>query len=189
MAKFNFHFGVRRPQLKGWVVYSVSTAVAISLIVTYGNKLLSSRHGEFFKDAICSVSRAFPEGQWGRLFGTLCRTAKKGKVDPDDARKILGRTQQLTGKGDYYFDNDWRNTDARAEDEVSFAIESWKRANPLPKIDPALRKQFPYFTEEQLCVLSQAERYADGTTIGIRYVGMSTCEEDEVKPSFEVSRS
>lgn len=189
MAEFNFHFGVRKPQLKGWVVYSVSTAVAISLIVTYGNKLLSSRHGEFFKDAICSISRVFPEGQWGRLFGTLCRTAKTGKVDPDDARKILGRTQQLTSKGNQYFDNDWQNTDAHAEDEVDFAFEEWKRANPLPKIDTSLRKQFPSFTEEQLCVLTQAERYVDENAVGIRYVGMSTCEEDEVKSSFEASRN
>lgn len=177
----NFHFGAKRPRLKGWIAYSVSTAIAISLIVTYGNKLLSSRHGEFFKDAICSVSRVFPEGQWGRLFGTLCRTAKKGRVDPNDARKVLGRAQQLTRKGNQYFDNDWQNTGARAEDEVDFALEEWKRANPLPKIDTTLRKQFPSYTEEQLCILSQAERYTNGDAIGIRFIGMSLCEEGEVK--------
>lgn len=168
-------------KFKGWIIYSVSTAVVISLIVTYGNKLLSSKHGEFFKDAVCSVSRVFPEGQWGRLFGSLCRTAKKGEVSPDDARKLLGRTQQLTGKGNRYFDNDWQNTDARAEDEVDYAIDIWKRTNPLPRIDSNIRRQFPAYTEEQLCVLSQAERYIDGDAIGIRYIGMSTCEEDEVK--------
>lgn len=168
-------------KFKGWVIYSVSTAVAISLIVTYGSKLLSSKHGEFFKDAICSVSQVFPEGQWGRLFGSLCHTAKKGEVSPDDAQKLLGRAQQLTGKGNQYFDNDWKNTDARTEDEVDFAIENWKRANPLPKIDSKIRRQFPVYTKEQLCVLSQAERYIDGDAIGIRYVGMSLCGESEVK--------
>lgn len=91
---------------------------------------------------------------------------------------MLGRAQQVTGFAPEYFDYDKDNTDLRAKDEVDFAIENWKKLNPSPKIDSALRKQFPTFTEEQLCVLSQAERYTDGNAIGIRYVGMVVCEEE-----------
>ena len=85
------------------------------------------------------------------------------------------------------FDRDRANTDLRAADEVSYAIEQWERANPGPKINPALRKQFPDFTEDQLCVLSQAERYEDGNAFGLRYRGMGVCENGahEVKLSSE----
>jgi uncharacterized protein YjbJ (UPF0337 family) len=177
MAQYNFHFGKKEKTLKQWVIYSVSTAVAVSLLSYYGTSLLRSRHGAFVRDALCSVSRVFPN----RLLSSLCRTAKTGRVTEDDAKTIIGRAQQAAGIASDFFDNDRANTDLRAKDEVSFAVEEWKRLNPSPKIDQALRKQHPLLSEAQLCVLSQAERYVDGDAVGIRYVGMQVCEE-EVKP-------
>lgn len=179
--RFNFSFGRRRPNTKQWVAYSVATATAVGLVVYYGNVLLASKHGEFVREAICSVSKVLPDGDLARLMSTLCRASKDGVIDKDEAKTALGRAQQITGKFNEYFNNDTANTDLRVKDEVDFAIEGWERANPGPKFDPDLRKQFPGFTEEQLCVLSQAERYTDGNTIGIRYFGMQVCEEGEGK--------
>lgn len=176
--RFNFNFGRRRPNIKQWAVYSVTTAATVSLIVHYGNALLSSKHGEFFRDAICAAAKVFPDGDVARALSSACRASKDGVITPDEAKTVLGRVQQTTGKFDEYFDNDSTNTDLRTEDEVDFAIEEWERKNPSPKIDPDLRKQFPDFTEDQLCVLSQAERYTDGDAIGIRYNGMSVCEDE-----------
>lgn len=174
MPQYNFHFGKKEKTLKQWVIYSVSTAVSVTLLSHFGSQFLQTKHGEFAKDLVCSISRAFPT----RLLSTLCRTAQKGEITEDDARTIIGRVQQVTGLASDFFDNDRDNTDLRAKDEVSFAIEEWERLNPSPKIDPRLRRQFPEFSEEQLCVLSQAERYVDGDAIGIRYSGMSVCEEE-----------
>lgn len=124
------------------------------------------------------MSKVLPEGDLARLFSTMCRAVDDRVITPKEAKTALGRAQQATGIASEYFDNDRDNTDLRAEDEVDFAIEGWKRLNPSPKIDKALRREFPLLTEEQLCVLSQAERYTDGDAIGIRYVGMSVCEMD-----------
>jgi hypothetical protein len=177
--RFNFHFGRRRPNIKQWAAYSIGTATAVGLIVHYGNMLLASKHGEFIRDAICAASKVVPDGDIARLMSTLCRVSKDGTITPEEAKTALGRAQQATGKFDVYFDNDRENTDLRAVDEVDFAIEGWKRLNPSPKIDPSLRAQHPEMGEEQLCVLSQAERYTDGDAIGIRYVGMGVCENEE----------
>ncbi len=178
MIKFNL--GKVRPSTKQWVGYSIGTAAAVALIVHFGNMLLASKHGEFFRDLICSTSKVLPEGDLARLMSSACRASEDGKITPSEAKTMLGRSQQVVGVGSEYFDNDRSNTDLRAKDEVGFAIERWERQNPSPKIDPVLRRQFPSFTEEQLCVLSQAERYVEGNSIGMRYVGMSVCE-DEVK--------
>lgn len=179
MRYFEFHRGERKKSLKQWVVYSVSTAAAVSLVVHFGNELLKSKHGEFVRDALCSVSRVLPDGRFSRLLGSMCRAAKDGAITPDEAKKIIGRGQQVVGVFSEYFDKDQANLELRAEDEVSHAIEMWKRSNPSPKIDSALRKKFPGLNKEQLCVLSQAERYelSDGT-LGIRYVGMGVCDEE-----------
>jgi hypothetical protein len=174
----NFHFGRRRPSIKQWAAYSVGTATAVALIVHYGNMLLASKHGEFIRDAICATSKVMPDGHLARLMSTLCRASKDGTITPEEAKTALGRAQQATGAFREYFDNDPENTDLRAKDEVDFAVEGWKRLNPSPKIDPGLRRQFPDMTEEQLCVLSQAERYTDGDAIGIRYAGMAVCEDE-----------
>jgi hypothetical protein len=176
--RFNFHLGARRPTAKQWAAYSVAVAIAVPLAVHYGNALLRSRHGAFARDAICAASRVLTHAELARMLSTLCRAAKDGEITPDEARTAIGRAQQATGLFREYFDNDRDNTDLRARDEVDFAVEQWERANPSPRIDPALRGQFPSFTEEQLCVLSQAERYAGGNSIGIRYVGMSVCEDE-----------
>jgi len=177
--KFNFHLGARRPTAKQWVAYSIAVAVAVPLAVHYGNALLRSRHGAFARDAICALSRVLTHAEFARALSTLCRSARDGEITPDEARTAIGRAQQVAGPLREYFDNDRGNTDLRARDEVSFAVEQWERANPSPRIDPALRRQFPSFTEEQLCVLSQADRYVDGNAIGIRYVGMSVCGKGE----------
>lgn len=134
------------------------------------------------RDVICSVSKVVPEGNVSRLLSAMCQASKDGTITPPEAKVILGRGQQVNGIGSNFFDNDRENTDLRAEDEVSYAIEQWVKQNPSPKIDLKLRKQFPSLTEIQLCVLSQAKRYTDGDAVGIRYVGMEVCEEDEVKP-------
>lgn len=108
----------------------------------------------------------------------MCRASKDGVITAPEAKTILGRAQQVTGVASKYFDNDYENTDLRAKDEIDFAIEGWKRLNPSPKIDAKLRKQLPNLSEDQLCVLSQAERYVDSDSIGIRYIGMMVCEEE-----------
>lgn len=179
MPFFEFHREERKKSLKQWVIYSVGAATAVSLVVHFGNELLRSKHGEFVRDALCSVSRVLPDGKFSRLFGSMCRAAKDGIITPDEAKKIVGRGQQVAGVFSEYFDKDQANLELRAEDEVSHAIEMWKRSNPSPKIDPSLRKKFQGLSEEQLCVLSQAERYelSDGT-LGTRYVGMSVCDEE-----------
>ena len=171
---FKFHIGRRKPKLKQWAIYSLGTCAAAVLTAHFGTMLLQSERGEFARDLICSASRVFQE----RLLSVLCRTAESGIITEDDARKIIGRAQQAVDAGSELFDNDRVNTDLRAEDEVDFAIEGWGRQNPAPKIDPKLKREFPEMTEEQLCVLSQAERYVDGNAIGIRYVGMSVCEDE-----------
>lgn len=174
--RIGFIFNKRRPDIV-WAMYTVATATAVSLIVYYGNALLSSKHGEFLRDAVCAAAKVFPDGDVARILSSACRASKDGVITPDEAKIVLGRVQQATGGFDEYFDNDPTNTDLRAEDEVDFAIEKWERENPGPEIDSALREQFPNFTEEQLCVLSQAERYTEGDAIGIRYNGMEVCEE------------
>lgn len=175
----NFHFGRRQPTIKQWAAYSAGTAVAVSLIIWAGNSILSSRHGVLFKDTVCSVGKVLPGGDLSRLFRSLCRAVKDGTITPEEAKTALGRAQQATGRFSEYFDNDPENTDLRAKDEVDFAIEGWKRLSPSPKINQSLRRDFPSLTTAQLCVLSQAERYTDGDSIGIRYAGMSVCEEEE----------
>jgi len=177
--RFNFRLGARRPIAKQWAAYSVTVAIAVPLAVHYGNALLRSRHGAFARDAICALSRVLTHAELARTLSTLCRATKDGEVTPDEARTAIGRAQQVTGLFREYFDNDRDNTDLRARDEVDFAVEQWERANPSPKIDPALRRRFPSFTEEQLCLLSQADEYVDGNAIGIRYVGMSVCDGEE----------
>jgi hypothetical protein len=176
--KFEFHAGKRPPTIKKWVAYSISAAMAISLIVHYGNRILAYKHADLARDIVCAASKVLPDGQLARLLASLCRASQDGKISEEEARIILGRTQQLTGEDAQLFDNDRHNTDLRARDEVDYAVERWERLNPSPKIDSKLRDEHPDLTESQLCVLSQAERYetSDGA-IGIRYVGMGVCEE------------
>jgi hypothetical protein len=176
-VKFKFRAGEKPPTIKKWVAYSISTAIAVGLIVHFGNRILAYKHADLARDIVCAASKVLPDGQLARLLASLCRTSQDGKISEDEARIILGRTQQLTGKGARLFDNDRHNTDLRARDEVDYAVERWERLNPSPKIDSKLRDEHPDLTESQLCVLSQAERYEepDGI-IGIRYAGMSVCE-------------
>lgn len=177
MAQFNFQFG-KRKTAKQWAVYAVVTAFGSVAIAASLNRILNSPHGEIVTHTVCRIADAFDDGPWSRFFFTVCESMRKGEVTEEDAKKILGRGQQIAGVGSDFFDNDRENTDLRAEDEVSYAIHQWKKRNPSPKIDPVLRRDFPTLTTDQLCVLSQAERYVDGSAIGIRYVGMSVCEEE-----------
>ncbi len=177
MAQFNFQFG-KRKTTKQWAVYAVVTALGSVAIASSLNRILSSPHGEIVTHTVCRIANVFEDNEWSRFFFTLCGSMRKGKVSEEDAKKILGRGQQIAGVGSDFFDNDRGNTDLRAEEEVSHAIHQWKKQNPSPKIDPSLRRDFPTLTTEQLCVLSQAERYTEGTAIGIRYVGMSVCDDE-----------
>lgn len=185
--RFNFHVGARAPTVKQWVAYSLGTAAAVALVVHFGNALLASRHGEFVRDAVCSVSKALPDGDLARLLASLCRASADRRITPDEGRQAVDRAAKAAGVAPGMFDRDGENTDLRAEDEVSYAIERWKRANPSPKIDPDLRRELPHLSETQLCVLSQAERYTDGAASGLRYRGMGVCEDGaaEVKLSFK----
>jgi len=165
--------------LKHWLAYSAAIAAAVTITVSLGNRLLMSRHAGLARDVVCTASRAFTHVELARVLSTLCRASKDGTITPDEAKTALGRGQQAVGLFREYFDNDRDNTDLRARDEVDFAVERWEQADPSPKPDPALRRRFPSFTSEQLCVLSQADRYVDGSAVGIRYVGMSVCGEEE----------
>lgn len=176
MPQFKFQFG-KRKTTKQWAIYAVVTALGSIAIASSLNRVLNSPHGEIVTDTVCRVADVFEDSEWSRFFLTLCESMRKGEVTEDDAKKILGRGQQVVGAGSDFFDNDRDNTDLRTEEEVSHAIHQWKKQNPAPKIDPALRRDFPTLTTEQLCVLSQAERYTDGNAIGIRYRGMEVCEE------------
>lgn len=169
---------MKRPTVGQWVAYSVSIAVAAPLVVHFGNKLLSSRHGAFARDAICAVTRVLPNGDLARLFSTVCRAAKDGKITTEEARSALDRGAKAAKISSSFFDNDSYNTDIRAQDEVDYALERWKFQNPAPVVSHSLRKQFPSMLEAQLCVLSQAEKYHEDGSIGLRYVGMGVCEEE-----------
>lgn len=187
MAKLGFHFGRKKHSIWSWVGYSAGTAAAVSLLVHFGNALLSSKHGEFVRDFACSASKAFPDGDISRFLFSFCEAAKDGKIDPDEAKGIIDRGQRVTGIGSDFFDRDPVNLERRAKDEVDYAIDRWKAANPSPRIDPELRRLNPTLDDTQLCVLSQAERYTDGDATGIRYVGMSVCEEDPMSKTTETA--
>ena len=178
MTRFNFEFGEKKATIKQWVIYSIGSAITVSLMVHFGNLLLKSKHGELFRDTICTMSRSFPDGNLGRWLSTSCRSFKDGKISSDEAKTLLGRTQQVIGLGSKFFDNDQSNTDFRAIDEVNFALEKWEQLNPRPKVNSALRNEFPQFTESELCILSQAESYSDGNAIGLRYIGLTPCEDN-----------
>lgn len=178
MAQFKFQFGKRKKSASQWAAYAVVTALGSITIASSLNHILNSPHGEIVTHTVCRIAKAFDDSEWSRFFLTLCEAMRKGEVSEEDAKKILGRGQQIAGIGSEFFDNDRENTDLRTEEEVSHAIHQWKKQNPAPKIDPSLRRDFPTLTTEQLCVLSQAERYTDGNGIGIRYIGMSVCEDE-----------
>lgn len=185
MPQFKFQFGKRKKSASQWAAYAVVTALGSVAIASSLNRILNSPHGVIVTDTVCRVANVFEDDEWSRFFLTLCESMRKGEVTEEDGKKILGRGQQIVGAGSTFFDNDPENTDLRAEEEVSHAIHQWKKRNPSPKIDPALRRDFPTLTTEQLCVLSQAERYTVGDTIGIRYRGMGVCEE-ELSKTIEI---
>lgn len=175
---FKIQFGQRLPNVKRWGLRLISTATALFLVSYLGNALLQSKHGNFFRDAICLMSKKFPEGDVGKLLSTMCGMAEDKFISEDEAKIILERAREAANIPREYFNDNQKNTQRRSEDEVRLAVEDWERLNPSPKIDKTLREQFPSLTEEQLCVLSQAERYIDGDAIGIRYAGMEVCEDE-----------
>jgi hypothetical protein len=113
------------------------------------------------------------------MFHAMCEASKDGRITEEEARRILDRASQVTGRSTEYFNRDPDNLDRRATSEVSYAIDRWKAANPFPKISQEVKRQFPHLTFFQQCVLSQAEKYEEpGGIIGIRYAGMGVCEEE-----------
>lgn len=170
--KSNFRFGRKEITTKQWVIYSLVTATLASLLSHCGTRVLQSRFGDW---GVCELSLKLPDGRWSRLFHILCEASRDKVISEDEARRILDRT----GLGTEYFNRDPVNLERRAETEVSYAIDRWKNSDPSPSIDPELRRQHPDLSHSELCVLSQAERYEtpDGG-IGIRYVGMSVCEDE-----------
>ena len=175
--KLDFHFGRREITTKQWVIYSAVTAALAALLSYCGTQALQSRHGNLLKDAACTAAMRLPDGAWSRMFHAMCKASEDGRITEEEARKILDRASQATGRSTEYFNRDPDNLNRRATSEVSYAIDRWKVANPSPKISREVKRQFPHLTFSQQCVLSQAERYEepDGI-IGIRYVGMSVCE-------------
>lgn len=172
---FKFHLGKREKTVRQWAVYALLSSLAASLL----SLLLSSGFGRHVTRLSCEFAYELGNGDISRLLATLCKSGEDGEVTESEAKAIIDRASKAA-KADpitTYLDEDQENLERRAEEEVDFAIEEWERKNPSPKIDPGLRKQFPDFTEDQLCVLSQAERYTDGDAIGIRYNGMEVCEE------------
>jgi len=170
--KSPFHFGRKKITTRQWVVYSLVTATLAALLSHCGTRVLQSRYGDW---GVCELSLKLPDGMWSRLFHVLCEASRDKVISEDEARRILDRT----GIATEYFNRDPVNLERRAETEVSYAIDRWKNSDPPPSIDPELRRQHSDLSHSALCVLSQAERYEtpDGG-IGIRYVGMSVCEEE-----------
>lgn len=175
--KLNFHFGQKEKTVRQWVVYSVVTASLAAILSHCGTQVLQSRHGDWIRGGLCAAALKLPDGDWSRFFHALCEASKDKVISGDEARKILDRASQTTNLAPDYFNRDPENLERRAVAEVSYAIDRWKAANPSPQIDPKLRSQHPDFSDSELCLLSQAERYEtpDGA-IGIRYVGMGVCE-------------
>jgi hypothetical protein len=173
---FKFHLGKKEKTVRQWAVYALLSSLAASLL----SLLLSSGLGRYVTKLSCEFAYELSNEDISRLLATLCKSGKDGEVTEDEARAIIDRASKAARVEPVttYLDEDPKNLERRGEEEVDFAVESWRRKNPGPKIDPALRRQFPDFSEEQLCVLSQAERYADGNAIGIRYAGMGVCEEE-----------
>ena len=177
--KLNFHFGRKEITTKQWVVYSAVTATLASLLSYCGTRALQSRHGNLLKDSVCAVAMRLPDGAWSRMFHAMCEVSKDGRITEEEARRVLDRASQVTGRSTEYFNRDPDNLNRRATSEVSYAIDRWKAANPSPKISQEVKRQFPHLTFSQQCVLSQAEKYEEpGGIIGIRYAGMGVCEEE-----------
>ena len=168
-------FGCKEITTRQWVIYSLVTATLATLLSHCGTRVLQHRYGNWSRLGVCELSLKLPDGMWSRLFHILCEASRDKVISEDEARRILDRT----GIATEYFNRDPVNLERRAVTEVSYAIDRWKNSNPSPSIDPELRRQHPNLSHSELCVLSQAERYEtpDGG-IGIRYVGMSVCEEE-----------
>ena len=168
-------FGRKEITTKQWVIYSLVTATLATLLSHCGTRVLQHRYGNWSRLGVCELFLKLPDGMWSRLFHILCEASRDKVISEDEARRILDRT----GIATEYFNRDPVNLERRAVTEVSYAIDRWKNSNPSPSIDPELRRQHPNLSHSELCVLSQAERYEtpDGG-IGIRYVGMSVCEEE-----------
>ena len=168
-------FGRKEITTRQWVIYSLVTATLATLLSHCGTRVLQHRYGNWSRLGVCELSLKLPDGMWSRFFHVLCEASRDKVISEDEARRILDRT----GLGTEYFNRDPVNLERRAVTEVSYAIDRWKDSNPSPSIDPELRRQHPNLSHSELCVLSQAERYEtpDGG-IGIRYVGMSVCEEE-----------
>jgi hypothetical protein len=177
--KLNFSLIGKKITTKEWVVYSTVTAALASLLSYCGTQALQSPHGNFLKDAVCVVAMRLPDGAWSRVFHAMCEVSKDGRITEEEARRILDRTSQATGRFTEYFNRDPDNLNRRATSEVSYAIDHWKALNPSPQISQEVKRQFPHLTFSQQCVLSQAEKYeGPGGIIGIRYVGMGVCEDE-----------
>lgn len=173
---FEFHLGKRKKSIKQWAVYALLSSLAASLL----SLVLSSGLGRHVTRLSCEFAYELDNEDISRLLATLCKSGEDGEVTESEAKAIIDRASKAI-KADpvtSYLDEDPENLERRAEEEVDFAVKKYE-AEYLrgPKIDENLKKQHPQLTPEQLCVLSQAERYTDGDAIGIRYVGMEVCEE------------
>lgn len=173
---FKFHFGKKEKTIKQWVIYAIFSSFVASALSVF----LSSDFGKLITELSCESAYELKNEDISRFLATLCKSGENDEITEDEAKAIIDRASKVIKAEPIttYLDEDLENLERRAEEEIDFAIKSWERKNPSPKIDPALRKQFPDFTDIQLCVLSQAERYTDGNAIGIRYVGMKVCEEN-----------
>lgn len=192
MKDFYYKFqisGKRKKTITQWAVYSLVTALSASLL----SLVLSSDAGKFLTELSCAVAYEIDNEDISRLLATLCKSGGDGKVTEEEAKAIIDRGSRIVGPNAAreFLDEDSKNLVRRAKEEVDFAVKRYEALNPQadPKIDENLKKAYPDFTFEQLCVLSQAERREEepdkseaqrllGGPISIRYVGMGVCKEE-----------
>ena len=163
--------------MRQWAVYALLSSLAASLL----SLLLSSGVGRELMRLSCSFAYDLGNDDISRLLATLCKSGEDGVVTEEEAKAIIDRAIKAAGPdaAREFLEEDPENLERRAVEEVDFGVRRYEALyDDSPKIDAALRKQFPEFTEEQLCVLSQVERYMDGDAIGMRYVGMRVCDEE-----------
>lgn len=192
MKDFYYKFqisGKRKKTIKQWAVYSLVTALSASLL----SLVLSSGAGKFLTELSCAVAYEIDNEDLSRLLATLCKSGEGGEVTEEEAKAIIDRGSRIVGPGVArdFLDSDMGNLERRAEEEVDFAVKRYEALSSQanPKIDKNLKKAYPDFSRERLCVLSQAERNEEesdgseaqrllGGPISIRYAGMGVCEEE-----------
>lgn len=186
---FKFQFGKKEKTIAQWVSYSLLTGLSAYLITF----LLSSNFGLDLSRLTCTLTFLTKNPDISRFLASICVATEDEQVTEEEAKVITDRAARLVSPESVqsFFDEDPQNQERRAEAEVDFAVREFtaSQSHADPKIDENLKKNHPNLSQEQLCVLSQAERREEkpdgseaqrllGGPISIHYVGMGVCEED-----------